>query len=68
MATITNAGRIELETPNDDSCGSSSGIHGDAPLLNTGTIAKTGGTAPSHLRLVVDNDGTINGPLELESD
>ncbi len=66
--SITNAGRIELDTPNDDSCGSSSGIHGDARLLNTGTIAKTGGTSPSHLRLVVDNDGTINGPLELESD
>ena len=66
--TITNTGRIELETPNDDSCGSSSGIHGDALLLNTGTIAKTGGTSASHLRLVVDNDGTINGPLELESD
>ncbi|MDA0182237.1 hypothetical protein OJ997_18165 [Solirubrobacter phytolaccae] len=64
---ITNSGRIELDTPNDDSCGSSSGIHGDAVLLNTGTVAKTGGTSPSHLRLVVDNDGTINGPLELES-
>ena len=66
--TITNTGRIELETPNDDSCGASSGIHGDALLRNTGTIAKTGGTSASHLRLVVDNDGTINGPLELDSD
>ena len=66
--SITNAGRIELETTNDDACGDSSGINGDARLLNTGTIAKTGGTSPSHLRLVVDNDGTINGPLQLESD
>lgn len=65
---ITNAGRIELDTPNDDKCGTSSGIHGDATLLNTGTIAKTGGTSASHLRLVVDNDGAITGPLELESD
>ncbi|MBE2319415.1 hypothetical protein DVA67_025800 [Solirubrobacter sp. CPCC 204708] len=64
---ITNGGRIELDTPNDTSCGSAAGIHGDAVLLNTGTIAKTGGTSGSYLRVVVDNDGTINGPLELES-
>ena len=67
-STIDNAGRIELETRNDDTCGESSGIAGDALLRNTGTIEKVGGTSGSHLRLVVDNDGTINGPLELDSD
>ena len=68
VGRITNAGRIELETPNDDACGSSSGINGDASAAQHRHDREDGWHAPSHLRLLVDNDGTINGPLELESD
>lgn len=67
-ASITNAGRIELDARNDDTCGDESGIYGDAVLRNTGTIEKVGGANGVQLALVVDNDGTINGPLELVSD
>ena len=59
-AVIENAGRLELAAAGA-SCGATR-ISGDALLRNTGTIEGTG-----ELGLTLDNDGSVTGALELES-
>ena len=68
-STIDNAGRIELETPQRRHLrrvlrASPATRCCATPARSRRSAARSG----SHLRLVVDNDGTINGPLELDSD